>query len=128
MYILKVLHWFIAIMVWISAFIVPKSFLPFALFVQISVMMSWLITNRCILWDIQKKFDPNLKISSDTTSAMLGIDRPTWLMITHTMIYLNTILLGYRMNKFSKILAFVIAYICINCQYLHRGDDDLNKY
>lgn len=128
MYILKVLHWIIAVMIWISAFIVPKKYLPFALFVQMGVMLSWLITNRCILWDIQKKFDPNFNISKDTSSAILGFDRPTWLMITHTMIYVNTLLLGYRMDILNQTLIFVIAYMCINGQYLHKGDDDMSKY
>lgn len=128
MYILKVVHWIIAIMIWISSLFVPKRFLPFALFVQIGVMLSWLLTSRCILWDLQKMLDPTFVIKKDTSSEMFGFDRPTWLLITHTMIYLNTLNLGYRMDKLYETILFVIVYMCLNGQYLHKGDDDLSKY
>jgi hypothetical protein len=128
MFILKLIHWFIAIMIWISSLLVPKRYLPFAMTLQILVMISWLVTGRCVLWDIQKNVDPTFKVGNDTSAEMLGFDRPTWLLITHTMIYMNTIMLGYRMNKLHEILLFVLLYMCINGKYLHNGDDDMSKY
>lgn len=129
MLVLKLLHWFVALMIWISSLFVPNKYLSVALFIQLITMISWLVSNRCILWDVQKATDPTFVIKKDTTPEMLGIkDRNTWLQITHTMVYLNTMYLGFRMNKLHEIMIFLTIYILLNRQYLHRGDDDLSKY
>jgi len=127
MFILKVIHWFIIIML-VASSLLPKRFITYAFVFQIGVMLSWLLTGRCVLWDLQKKVDPTIDIKKDTTSEMLGIDRYTWLLITHTIIYINTLYLGYRLYKLYETKMFIIAYILLNGQYLHKGDDDLSKY
>jgi len=127
MFILKVIHWFIIIML-VASSLLPKRFITCAFVFQIGVMLSWLLTGRCVLWDLQKKVDPTIDIKKDTTSEMLGIDRYTWLLITHTIIYINTLYLGYRLYKLYETKMFIIAYILLNGQYLHKGDDDLSKY
>lgn len=125
---LNILHWFFAIMLWMSSIIVPNKYLTFALYLQIMIFISWLLTERCILWDIQMMMDPNFKVTSDTTSEKLGIDRTLWLYVIHTAIYLNTLYLGYRMNKLQEVIVLLLVYVCFNGQYFHKGDDDLNKY
>lgn len=125
---LNVIHWFLSIMLWMSSLIVPDHLLCSALYLQVMIFVSWLLTERCLLWDIQKKLDPTFKVNYDTTSQMLGINRKLWLYITHTAIYLNTLYLGCRMNKQKEIILLLLAYMCFNGQYFHKGDDDLNKY
>lgn len=125
---LNILHWLFAIMLWMSSIIVPNKYLNFALCFQIMIFISWLLTERCILWDIQKKIDPSFKVKADTSSERFGIDRTLWLYITHSAIYLNTLYLGYRMNKLQEVIVLLVIYMCFNGQYFHKGDDDLNKY
>lgn len=125
---LNIIHWFIAIMLWMSSIIVPNKYLNFALYLQSMIFISWLLIERCILWDIQKKIDPSFKVKADTSSERFGIDRTLWLYITHTAIYLNTLYLGYKMNKLQEVIVLLVIYMCFNGQYFHKGDDDLNKY
>lgn len=126
--VLKILHWFIAIMIWGSSLFVSNKQLLFALSLQLFVMLSWLMAKRCILWDIQKKLDPNFSVGTDTSSHIFNMNRKQWLLFTHTMIYLNTLYLGYRTDSMKEIIIITILYLYVNGQFLHKGDDDLSKY
>lgn len=123
------LHWISSLLLWASSVFVPTSLVPAALAFQIGVMVSWIVFQRCILWDLQKMADPSFRVNADATSERLGLrDRSTWLMITHTVIYMNTLALGYRAGVLEHVVLFLIVYMILNGQYLHKGDDDLSKY
>lgn len=128
-WLLVIAHWGSSLMLWMSSLFVPSPYIRWALYFQLAVMISWILTQRCILWDIQKWIDPTFRVDKDATSDRLGFeDRSTWLMVTHTVIYMNTLALGYRSGMLPNVVLFLIVYMILNGQYLHKGDDTLTKY
>lgn len=126
--IIKLIHWIGVILVWFSALLVPKRFLPWAMAVQVGTLLSWLMFHRCILWDLEKKMNPGFKVEGDTTASKLNMDPSTVKRFTHSLIYTNLMLLGYRMGVPEITALVIVLYVIINKKFEHRGDDDLNKY
>ena len=126
---LRILHWLIALTLWF-AWIVPNTkYKKFSLGFVTFTMITWLIFDRCIAWDIQMKFDPNFKPEDDYLIAKkLNIPPETYKLITSTIVYINYLMLGKQLGVGMHALNSVLIYGLFNRQYLHRGDDDLSKY
>ena len=73
MKVLEFFHWFVCIIMAYAAFIPNKTVKLYAYFSIIMIMVSWIIFDGCILWDIQKKIDPTFDIPNDTIGHMVGV-------------------------------------------------------
>ena len=78
MKVLEFFHWFVCIIMAYAAFIPNKTVKLYAYFFIIMIMVSWIIFEGCILWDIQKKIDPTFDIPNDTIGHMMGISNCEW--------------------------------------------------
>ena len=126
--ILRAVHWIGVIAVWFSALLVPKQYLQWAAVLQVGTMLSWLMFHRCILWDLEKKMDPNFKVQSDTITSKTRFNPETVKKSTDFLIYTNLMLLGYRMEAPEVAGLFILLYVIINKKFEHRGNDDMSKY
>lgn len=124
----RIIHWIGVFLVWLSALLVPKRYLPVAIAIQVGTMISWLMFHRCILWDLERWMDPSFKVKGDTMASKLSLDPSLVKKSTHFLIYTNLMLLGYRMNVSEITALWILLYVIINKKFEHRGDDDLNKY
>lgn len=126
--ILKVLHWIGVLLVWCSALIVPGRYLPFAMVVQVTTLMSWLLFHRCILWDFEKWLDPSFNVQTDDTASRIQLNPEMVKKSTDFLIYTNLMLLGYRMGVPELTGLGILLYVIINKKFEHRGNDDMSKY
>lgn len=126
----NIVHWILFGSIAFASFVLPKEPLKIAFAVNVLIFISWILFDRCIIWDIEKAIDPSFSVNKDTTKNLLNIDidQKTYNYITHTLIYINMLFGGYRLGILKETVVSLLAYMVINGKYLHRTDDDLSKY
>ena len=122
---IRLIHIVGIFLIWFSGFTLPSKCVPMAFFIQLATMVSWVMFDGCILWTWEKKHNPDLKIKRGSmTRSLLGDVKK----ITDTVIYLNFMVLSYRMENPILGLLFSFFYIAMNGKVEFRGDDNLEKY
>ena len=130
--ILNVIHNILAIVLASSFLLNSKKYLNWSYIFIISVMISWLLFKRCLLWDLQVRYEKNFDIEKDCTCSRLTKNhgegkRYLCRCLINTMVYVNLIIVGYKLNRLQYTLMFLMFYILIN-GYPNITDDNLSKY
>lgn len=126
---LKVIHWLICITLWFAWIVPNKMYKKVSFGFVMFVMLTWLVFDRCIMWDIQAKLDPKFMPSDDYyVASKLNMTENTYKHMTGTIIYINFMMLGKQLGIGIPTLNMILIYGLFNGQYLHRGDDDITKY
>jgi hypothetical protein len=112
-------------LIWLSGFVLPAKYVPFAFIVQLATLVSWVMFDGCILWTWEKQHNPDFRPSDGSMTRRLFGDIKH---ITDTIIYLNFLILSCRMGNPMLGAVFVIFYFHANEKISFRGDDDLSKY
>ena len=125
---LNITHWILCVILSMSALFPCRKIKQLSFIIISIILASWIVFDRCILWDIQKSFDPNFKPTNDSTSNKLGIDHDTTNLIMGTVIYVNYFMLGKQIGYAKETINAILIYMLLNRQYVHRGNDKLSKY
>lgn len=129
MTILTIIHGIIAVILSLSAYLLnSKKYLNWVYIFIITVMVSWLLFKRCLLWDLQVRYEKKFNIEKDCFCFRFK-DRKRFACrcLTSTIVYLNLLLIGYKLNRLLPTLLFLLFYIIKN-GYLSVTDDNLSKY
>lgn len=131
--ILTIIHRSLGYFLVLSAYLLKsRKYLNWAYTIIIAIMVSWLLFKRCILWDLQVRYEKNFNIEKDcicTTYTKNHGDDKRYLCrcLINTLVYLNLIVIGYKLNRLQYTLMFLMFYILIN-GYPNITDDNLSKY
>ena len=130
--ILTVIHNIISLVLAGSFLLNSEKYLNWAYISIILMMLSWLLFKRCLLWDLQVRYEKKFDIENDCTCSRLTKNhgeskRYLCRCLINTIVYLNLLVVGYKLNRLRYTLMFLIFYILIN-GYPNITDDNLSKY
>ena len=120
MKVLEFFHWFVCIIMAYAAFIPNKTVKLYAYFSIIMIMVSWIIFDGCILWDIQKKIDPTFDIPNDTIGHMVGVSNETYAYVQTIMLCINFIVMGYQLNRLRESVLVLLMYFAVNGEFISK--------
>jgi len=113
-------HWVVCLLMAYSAFIPNKTVKLYAYFFIIMVMVSWIVFNGCILWDIQKKIDPTFDIPNDTIGKRMGISNKTYACVQTVVVCINLLVMGYQLNRLHESVLFLLMYFVVNGEFISK--------
>ena len=128
--VLHIVHWIVLIILVASSVLFGnwRNANMFSYIMVIGIFMSWLLFRRCILWDLQRKVNPEFDPRGDTTSSMVRMDPHTWNKITASLMYINFYFLGRKLKMGDSTLLMIILYLLLNGQYTCSALDNMEKY
>ena len=108
-----------------SGYIVPTKFLIPFFILNILILASFVVFRRCIIWDLQMKYDKHFNVENDVTCYP---NDKTCQAKSATLYYANILTIGIRLGMIRETILLFMLYFMLLGQYHTPVGEDLYKY